>query len=315
MKFLPLPPLPQVAAARPSLPDEEVYQRARRVLIAEMQNIVYSEFLPAVLGRGVTGQHLDVGRGTEYRSDIDPSIVNSFATAAFRFGHSLIQGRVDKRGLAAGAAGVGSYLLRDNFFSTENYFDKDGHGWEKIISGIVRQPSQEVDNFVTEEVTLFQRTKRGGERTDLVAKNIQRGRDHGLPGYNAFREAAGMEPACSWQTAPPEIPAGKWRQLSRLYEHPDDVDLFAGGLAEEPYWDGAVGRTFSHVLAWQFRALMLGDRFFFSHRPGGDHGLSSGELRFALRRTLARVICDNTDIAEVPQNVFLLNSVLVRCQK
>ena len=40
----------QITSASPGLGDEEVYQVARKILIAEMQNIVYEEYLPLVLG-------------------------------------------------------------------------------------------------------------------------------------------------------------------------------------------------------------------------------------------------------------------------
>ena len=65
----------------------------RRIIGAEMQAIVFGEYLPVILGNFITSfTSLDVTFArTTYRNYIDPSIRNEFATAAFRFGHSLIQ--------------------------------------------------------------------------------------------------------------------------------------------------------------------------------------------------------------------------------
>ena len=57
-----------------------------------MQNIVYGQYLPEVLGQGtMDSEELGIEEPTHYSADIDPSITNAFATAAYRFGHSSIQ--------------------------------------------------------------------------------------------------------------------------------------------------------------------------------------------------------------------------------
>ena len=67
-----------------------------------------------------------------------------------------------------------------------------------------------------------------------MAINIQRGRDHGIPGYNAFRKFFGMAPIPSMDQKPEEIAKDAWDSFQLVYAHPDDIDLFVGGLAEDP---------------------------------------------------------------------------------
>ena len=77
--------------------------------MAELQNIVYNEFLPVVLGSN-TVHH---GVNSAYDSNKDATVLNVFATAAYRFGHSLITKN------PAMLYPTDDYALEDNFFNIE----------------------------------------------------------------------------------------------------------------------------------------------------------------------------------------------------
>jgi len=90
----------------------------RRLVIGEWQNIVYGEYLPIILGQTSMNHYgLSLPANPEeysnYVANVDATIVHSFATAAYRFGHTLINGLVR---LMHGLMDVGSYRVRDNFF-------------------------------------------------------------------------------------------------------------------------------------------------------------------------------------------------------
>ena len=55
--------------------------------------------------------------------------------------------------------------------------------------------------------------------------------------------------------------------------------------------------------AEQFKRTMQGDRFFFTHK-GQAGGFTDDARRNLMQRTLAGIICDNTDITKVPEDVF-----------
>ena len=64
-----------------------------------MQHITYNEWLPIVLGNDYMSE-LDIlpvtyGYNTKYDTTVNPTITNVFAAAAFRFGHTLVQGMLE----------------------------------------------------------------------------------------------------------------------------------------------------------------------------------------------------------------------------
>ena len=63
-----------------------------------------------------------------------------------------------------------------------------------------------------------------------------------------------------------------------LSSHPDDIDLYAGGLSERHVVGGSVGSTFACIIARQFQSLKNGDRFWYENDFHGT-GFTKGIVR------------------------------------
>ena len=91
-------------------------------MIAEMQVIVYKEFLPLILGPRITreyGLELDpAGKYSVYDATLNPSILNDFTAAAYRFGHTLVN-NFFKIINSKTQQPVGSYALKDQYFQSD----------------------------------------------------------------------------------------------------------------------------------------------------------------------------------------------------
>ena len=111
---------------------------------------------------------------------------------------------------------------------------------------------------------------------------------------------------------PNEISSNSWNSLKMLYESAEDIDLFTAGLAEIPVEGGLTGPTFNCIKAKQFKSLMDGDRFFFTHKDQAG-SFTREQLEQIRRRTLRDLICENTEISAARQNVFLLVGSVKTC--
>ena len=99
-----------------------------------------------------------------------------------RFGHTLIQGMLDLvEEVHYDRKKTDMVSLSDVFFNPALIY-KPGV-LDKVLVGLATQARQKFDNLFSEQVTnhLFQQ-KNSSFGMDLVALNLQRGRDHGLPG-------------------------------------------------------------------------------------------------------------------------------------
>lgn len=279
----------EINAAEPGLTGDEVYERARSTVGALIQIITYQEYLPSLLGRRAIRKY----RG--YYPNINPGIANEFSAAAYRFGHSNLNEQLLRVDADGNEIAGGHLELREAFFRPDIL--SSGGEIDPILRGLASQRAQNVDVFVIDAVRNFLFGAPGAGGFDLASLNIQRGRDHGIPSYNATRVALGLRPARSFR----DITRNRTmrNKLREAYGTVDNIDLWVGGLAEDHFRGGEVGELFNKIIADQFIALRDGDRFF--HRR-----VFTGREGRRLRRTkLSDIIKRNTDVGrELQKNVF-----------
>lgn len=280
----------RIAASNSNLTDDQIYQKARSIVAAEIQAITYNEWLPSLLGRGAIDKY------DGYDSSVNPGVSNEFATAAFRFGHSLLGddvGFLDDNGLP----------VRDEVSLAEAFFNTSlvkENGIDSALKYLASDPSMEVDTEVVEGVRNFLFGPPGAGGLDLASLNIQRGRDHGLADYNDTREAIGLPRVTSFA----EITSDTALQakLESLYGSVDDIDLWVGGLAEDHVRGSSVGKTFQSIIVDQFERLRDGDRYWYQNQFTGR------QLAQLQTTSLSDVIERNTDLTSIQKNAFFFRS-------
>jgi len=280
----------QIRAADPTLPGDEVYERARAIVAAEMQAITYNEFLPLLLGEGALAPY------EGYRSDLDPGIANVFSAAAYRVGHTMLSGTLLRRQSDGSPIAAGDLSLADAFFTPREVID---HGIDSVLRGLTMQRAQEIDNLVVDEVRNFLFGPPGAGGFDLASLNIQRGRDHGLPDYNTLRRVFGLPTIDTFEDINPD-PA-VWQGFAAVYDSVDAIDPWPAMLAEPQVPGALVGPTLRTILAEQFRRLRDGDRFWYTAY------LPQDLISLVERQTLTTILRRHTSIGEeVGLNAFIV---------
>lgn len=283
---------PEYTHATPSTQDDLRYERARKVVGALIQVITYEEFLPALLGSAAIKPY------SGYDPLVDATVSNFFASVAFRIGHSMLSTEI--------AVPSAALPIVDAFFNPAYV---TVHGIEPVFLGLAAQIAQEVDPFVVEPI----RSQLVPTPRDLVALDLQRARDHGLPDYNTARTSRGLAPKATFADITPDTQiAGR---LQTAYGTPALLDPFIGVLAEAHVGGGSVGELARRVIVQQFRRLRDGDRFWYANdrwlfdpndsNKDNRNGFTAGEIE-ALRSTrLSEVIkrnCQGCD--DLPLDVF-----------
>ncbi|XP_046470600.1 uncharacterized protein [Neodiprion pinetum] len=276
---------------------EKLFQHSRRIISAMLQHLVYNEFLPRILGWNAVSLYglklLPQGYYKEYSPTCNPSVLNEFAAAAFRIGHSLLRPHLPR--MDSNFQNIDPpILLRDGFFNPDMLYDPGMV--DEMIRGLVSTPMETLDQFITGEVTnhLFENRRIPHSGVDLIALNVQRARDHGIPSYNNYRALCNLKRATTFEDLSREMAPEVIARLKRIYASVDDIDLFPGGMSERPLQGGLVGPTFACIIAIQFRQSRKCDRFWYE-TDDPNIRFTEHQLAEIRKTTLSKVICENMD--------------------
>jgi len=278
----------ELASADPSFTGEDLFQQARRWVKALLQHITYNEYLPILLGPTAIPSY------TGYDQNIDPSISGLFSGAAFRVGHSMSPGELLRLEEDGSPTPGGPVTLGESFFNPDLLLTD---GLEPYLRGMSRQTIEQVDTKIVDELRSFLFGPPGAGGLDLIAINVQRGRDLGLPSYNQARRDVGLATVADFADITSDVRLQQ--TLAETYAGVDDVDLIVGGLAEDHVAGAMVGELFQTILADQFQRLRDGDRFWFENGR-----LEQTDLDAIRATTLADVILRNTTIQSIGPDVF-----------
>jgi hypothetical protein len=294
--------------------DENLYQEARKLSIAQYQMITYEHYLPDLLGPNALSAYAG------YNASVNPSIATEFSTVAYRFGHSMLDNFIERHNNngtdIADQTGEASISLAQDFFDPSvitpdangvfGDFDPfSGHTTSDIdplLKGIADGNAQAVDLMAVDSVRnlLFGNGQFGGQ--DLMARDVQRARDHGLGSYNDLRIAYGLAPVTSFDQITSNVAVQQ--ELQQVYGNVSNIDPFEGGLAEDRVAGSDMGPLFTKILADQFQRLRDGDRFFYR-----NESFNSAEQAILNQgNTLAKVIEANTAIINLQNDVFIFQA-------
>lgn len=285
--------------------DDWLFASARRINQAEFQAVVYTEFLPALIGEELKPCPKVAGGFECFNQEVDAGVSDIFANAAFRVGHTMVGNFVNR--VKIGLDYMPPLRLEDAFFSEASVIENDGI--EPYLLGAIWNQAQKIDNYIVSalRIKLFGNT--GGEDgVDLASLNIQRGRDTNLKSFAEVKKFfLGKDVNSFWDISSNENIV---ERLEKAYENPQEVELYVGMLCEDHAPGKPMGPTLAAIWKQEFERLRDGDYYFYqnifkyspelrSYKPLLDIIDGSGPK-------MRDILIYNTDIesSDLPANVW-----------
>lgn len=321
----------------PTIFDELIYQRARHIVIAKYQKIVYEQYLPSFLG---ANKYSQLGQYSGYNILTDTSTLVSFSTGASRYGHFTMKpfraldecNVIYKYGKPSDDE---SYKPRNVGACNPTpesltYVGRivDYGSFENIIRGLISEVHLAM-NFTMHPFLRNLDNVRGG--FDLTSLDIMRSRFNNMPVYLKLRRTYNklLSPAERNIYGNPDCPAylefdedvddplecflyitanvDKASKLKDLYNKVIYVDGLVGMMLENHDDTTSIGDTAGSIFIDQFKRLRDGDRFYYEYLINNNY-FTSWEKSQIQETTMGLLLRRNFNGDEIdfPDNPFIM---------
>ncbi|XP_049878875.1 peroxidase-like [Pectinophora gossypiella] len=305
-----------LARINPCWEDQQLFEVARQINIAQWQKSLYYELYAGFMGWENAKKVGVIYDTHDFVNDFDesfkPGVFHEYVIGT-RWFHVFQDGRLDlydNMGKYLGTRTTVDDEYRSGILEVNNT--------EAVLTqGSFRQPSHKVGYTMDPDLAerLFGELQAA---SDLPAIDIQRGRDAGLPPYNEYRKICGLKVARDWDDLKEDIKFDKLKQLKRIYEDVDDLEVMPAIYSEKWLKGAQVGPVLFCIMTQNLVQWRRSDRYFFEH---GDipASLTLPQLNEIRKWTSARLLCDNADKVDMIQRKALMkpskDNEIVSCKK
>ena len=256
--------------AEQGVPDDELFERARRIVTLHYQWIVLHDFLPRVIDPFVLNEVLAAGAPLfKHVDDEAPAMPLEFSVAAYRLGHSMIRDLYSwNRIFTAADLGLlftfsggsgdmfGSPTLPSNWVADfRRLFDFSG------ALGVEPTPvlnhTRSIDTALALALNTLPRFPTENDRARLAVRNLLRGRLVGLPTGQAVAEALGVT-----ALTPAQVSQGAHANVLHAHGFDTQTPLWYYILKEAEVFNDSLhlGPVGSRIVAETFVGLIKGSQ-------------------------------------------------------
>ncbi|XP_053694357.1 peroxidase [Sabethes cyaneus] len=273
-----------LALINPHWNDGRLFEVARKINIRIYHKIVH-DWVETVLGSQLP---------TGTLANEDARVSNEFATAAIRFYNTMMPGEINDLVQSNQQMALD---LEDLFYKPRDLRKKEYFG--HLINSVLQQNAMSLDtSYVDDVAQLLFKTRNIG--TDVLALDIQRGRDHGLNSYTSYYQLCTGKTVTTWTDLAASINPADLKTLQSAYGSFQDIDLIVGAIAEKPAPGAIVGPTLACIIKDQIGDSLAADK--------NNHHTQKIDALLA-NYSAARFLCDTAQIAKVQPNIFRLPTV------